>query len=290
MLPKKREHFSMCAYVRFPPIADKGCSLRVEWLIRELLDRGGASDPMTLLRNSLTISRRLVSRIGTTRLGLLAVVGLCAALILAFGMVAEEVMEGDTHKLDRTMLLAFRTPGNAADLLGPAWLEEMVRDVTALGSYAFIIIVVVAALGYLLLVQRYAMSALVLAAVLGGIVISNVLKHGFDRPRPDLEHAAQVFSPSFPSGHATLSAVTFLTLGGLLTRANLDWRVKVYFLTVAILLTILVGMSRVYLGVHYPSDVLAGWCVGTAWALLCWAVTFYLQARGKVEGPSKPGG
>ena len=241
---------------------------------------------MTLLRTAVTIATPLVSRVGSRRLGLLAVVALCAAFVLAFGMVAEEVMEGDTHKLDRAVLLAFRTPGNPADLLGPAWFEEMVRDVTALGSYAFIIVLVVAVLGYLLLVRSFAMSALVLAAVLGGIVISNVLKHGFDRPRPDLEHAAQVFSPSFPSGHATLSAVTFLTLGGLLTRAKLDWRVKVYFLAVAIFLTILVGISRVYLGVHYPSDVLAGWCVGTAWALLCWAATSYLQARGKVEGPS----
>ncbi len=258
--------------------------------MRELHIDGRASGLMTWLRNAVAIGAPLVTRIRTTRLGLLAIVAMCAGLILAFGAVAEEVMEGDTHKLDRAVLLTFRTPGNDADLLGPPWFEEMVRDITALGSYAFIIIVVVAALGYLFLVRKYALSALVLAAVLGGMVISNVLKHGFDRPRPDFEHAAQVFSPSFPSGHATLSAVTFLTLGGLLTRANLDWRVKVYFLAVAIVLTILVGISRVYLGVHYPSDVLAGWCVGAAWALLCWAVAFYLQSRGKVEGPPKAGG
>ena len=182
--------------------------------IRELDLNVGASDLMTWLRNAVAIVAPLVSRIGTTRLGLLAVIPMFAALILAFGSVAEEVMEGDTHKLDRAVLLTFRTPGNDADLLGPPWFEEMVRDVTALGSYAFIIIVVVAALGYLFLVRKYALSALVLAAVLGGVVISNVLKHGFDRPRPDFEHAAQVFSPSFPSGHATLSAVTFLTLEG----------------------------------------------------------------------------
>jgi undecaprenyl-diphosphatase len=95
-----------------------------------------------------------------------------------------------------------------------------------------------------------------------------------------------VFTPSFPSGHAMLSAVTFLTLGALLTRANVDWRAKAYFLTVAVLLTMIVGFSRIYLGVHYPSDVLAGWCVGSAWALICWSAALWLQARGKVEQPT----
>lgn len=236
----------------------------------------------------MTLADPLVSRVGAARLGLLAVASLCAALILAFGMVAEEVIEGDTHQLDRALLLALRTPGNEADLLGPDWFEEMVRDVTALGSFAFIIIVVGAVLGYLLLVRKYALAGFVLAAILGGTLISNLLKHGFDRPRPDFEHAVQVFTPSFPSGHATLSAVTFLTIGALLTRVNADWRVKAYFLAVAILLTVLVGVSRIYLGVHYPSDVLAGWCVGTAWALFCWAVATYLQSRGKVERPTRP--
>ena len=241
---------------------------------------------MKWLSTAVTAVAPVLERIGATRLGLFAAIAICAALILAFGAVAEEVMEGDTHRLDMEVLTAFRVSGDRSDLIGPDWLEEMVRDLTALGSYAFIIIVVAAAVGYLLLVQKYALSALMLGSVVGGMLLSNILKHGFDRPRPDLEHAAQVFSPSFPSGHATLSAVTFLTLGGLLTRTNADWRVKLYFLSVAIALTLIVGLSRVYLGVHYPSDVLAGWCVGTAWALLCWAVALWLQQRGKVEQPT----
>ena len=229
----------------------------------------------------------IFARFWGAKLGLLSVVGICAALILSFGFIAEEVMEGDTHKIDMAVLMAFRDAENHADLIGPAWLEEMGRDVTALGSYAFIIIVVVSAAGYLLLVRKYAMTGLVLAAVVGGMLISNLLKHGFDRPRPDIDYAPQVFSPSFPSGHATLSAVVFLTLGGLLTRANLDWRVKVYFLGLAVVLTMVVGMSRIYLGVHYPSDVVAGWCVGMAWAFLCWAATIWLQSRGKIEPPTE---
>jgi undecaprenyl-diphosphatase len=233
------------------------------------------------------IAKFRATTIRVAKLHLLAAVLVSAALILAFGFVADEVMEGDTHKLDMAVLMALRNSDNPADLVGPAWFEEMVRDVTALGSYAFILIVVLSVFGYLLLVRQYAISLLMAVAVAGGVLISNALKHGFDRPRPELEHAAQVFSPSFPSGHATLSAVTFLTLGGLLTRASLDWRVKAYVVAVAVTLTVLVGLSRVYLGVHYPSDVLAGWSIGTAWALLCWTAAFWLQARGKVEVPQR---
>ena len=245
---------------------------------------------MRWLAHPVALGASLVTKVGAHRISTLVAVAIGAGLILTFGSIAEEVMEGDTHKLDMAILMAFRTPGDPANLIGPPWFEEMTRDLTALGSYAFIIIVVTSALGYLLLLRKYALSAVMLLAVIGGMLISNVLKHGFDRPRPDLEHAAQVFTPSFPSGHATLSAVTFLTLGGLLTRANLDWRVKIYFLAIAVVLTLVVGISRVYLGVHYPSDVIAGWCIGTAWALLCWAGALWLQSRGKVEPPASATG
>jgi undecaprenyl-diphosphatase len=236
----------------------------------------------------LPFASRLAS-LGKHEVGILIAVFICASLLWAFGMIADEVVEGDTHKLDMAILTSLRTAGNPSDPLGPPWFEEMMRDITALGSYAFIIIVVTSALGYLLLVRKWALAALMLGAVLGGMLISNLLKMGFDRPRPDLDHAARVFTPSFPSGHAMLSAVTFLTLGALLTRANVDWRAKVYFLTIAVILTIIVGFSRIYLGVHYPSDVLAGWFVGSAWALVCWSMALWLQSRGQVEPPSQAG-
>jgi undecaprenyl-diphosphatase len=206
-----------------------------------------------------------------------------AALILGFGLLASEVVEGDTKHFDMAVIMAFRTPGNPADLFGPPWVEEMVRDVTALGSYTFIVLVVAAAVGYLVLVHKHALALLVAAAELGGMLVSNLLKTAFDRPRPDIEHAARVFSASFPSGHATLGAVTFLTLGALLTRTSPDRRVKLYFICIAVFLTMIVGSSRVYLGVHYPSDVLAGWCIGSAWAVLCWALAQWLQRSGLVE-------
>lgn len=232
----------------------------------------------------LPIPSRL-ARLGKHEVGMLVAVFICASLLWAFGAIAEEVVEGDTHKLDMAILMSLRTGVTPTDLIGPPWFEEMMRDFTALGSYAFIIITVTAVVGYLLLVRKWALALLMLGAVLGGMLISNLLKLGFDRQRPDLDHAARVFTPSFPSGHAMLSAVTFLTLGALLTRVNVDWRAKVYFLAIAVLLTIVVGLSRIYLGVHYPSDVVAGWFVGSAWALLCWTAALWLQSRGKVEQP-----
>jgi undecaprenyl-diphosphatase len=79
---------------------------------------------------------------------------------------------------------------------------------------------------------------------------------------------ARVFTSSFPSGHATLAAVTYLTLGGLMASLHSSRRLKFYFIGLAIILTVAIGLSRVYLGVHYPTDVLAGWCIGAAWAAL----------------------
>ena len=244
-----------------------------------------------MAKHALLISRlltsRAVARLGRHEVGAIVAVFVAAGLLLLFGGIAEEVVEGDTNRLDRAVLMSFRTAGNPADLIGPDWFEEMVRDVTALGSYAFVIIIVTAATGYLLLMRKFGLALLLLAAEAGGMLFSTLLKELFDRPRPDLEHAARVFTASFPSGHATLSAVTFLTLGALLTRVTADRKAKLYFMATAIVLTLLVGLSRLYLGVHYPSDILAGWCVGSAWAVLCWGGALWLQRRGDVERPTK---
>ena len=244
------------------------------------------SDLIERTRNSLAGRFSQLAKLGAHEVGALVAIAVGAGLLLIFGAIAEEVMEGDTHRIDMAVLMWFRTPGNPADRIGPAWVDEMVRDLTALGSHAFIIIVVVATLGYLLLIHKRGLALMMFVAVAGGMVISSLLKVGFGRPRPTIEHAAQVFTASFPSGHAALSAVTFLTLGALLTRASVDRSVKLYFMSVAVILTIVVGISRVYLGVHYPSDVLAGWCIGAAWAVLCWAAAIWMQRRGSIEDPA----
>jgi undecaprenyl-diphosphatase len=213
-------------------------------------------------------------------LGLLvAVLGLWLFLELA-----DEVMEGETHAADERLLLALRNPADPADPLGPPWVEEAVRDLTALGGVAILTLMIAAVVGYLLITRKYQAMWLVLIATGGGQLLSWLLKDWFDRPRPELvAHLVQVSSPSFPSGHALMSAVVYLTLGALLARLADQRRVKLYFLAVAALLTLLVGLSRVYLGVHYPTDVLAGWSAGLVWATLCWLAARSLQRRGAVE-------
>jgi undecaprenyl-diphosphatase len=203
-----------------------------------------------------------------------------AGLTWGFVALADEVFEGDTEHFDRMVAAAMQGGGEGYDPVGPAWAEELARDVTALGSYAFLGFLSFGIIGYFLLTDRRARAVLVAASVVGGLIISNVLKATFDRARPDIPTDVQVFSASFPSGHAMLSAVSFLTLGALLAQGSADTRVKAYIAVLAIILTVAVGTTRVYLGVHHATDVLAGWCVGSAWALLCWTVAEWLRLRG----------
>ena len=225
------------------------------------------------------------SREETWRLAALLAI---AALLLGFGLLAEEVVEGETLAFDRELMLAFRIPGDPAVPIGPRWLPGAARDISALGSTIVLGIILFSVVGYLLLTQRRAAAWLMLGAVSSGVVLNNLLKYSFARPRPDLvTPAVQVFTASFPSGHATMSAITYLTLGALLARTQPDRRVRIYFMTLAALLTVLVGLSRIYLGVHYPTDVLAGWCIGTAWAMACWVLMIWLQSRGQVEPPEQ---
>jgi undecaprenyl-diphosphatase len=156
--------------------------------------------------------------------------------------------------------------------------------VTGLGGYAILTIMTVAVVAGLLMARKSHAALLVLAAIAGGALLSTALKFGFERPRPDLvPHGTRIYTASFPSGHAMLSAISYLTLGALLARVQRQRRVKALVVGLSILITLLVGMSRVYLGVHWPSDVLAGWCVGAAWAALCWFMALQLQRRGQVE-------
>jgi undecaprenyl-diphosphatase len=220
--------------------------------------------------------------------GLVAALFVIAGGLVGFGSIAEEVFEGDTSAFDRHVLLLFRHTNDLSIPIGPAWVQEMARDVTSLGSFAVLGLMVLLVLGYIAMIGKPGAAGFILASVLGGQGLSTVLKVLFQRPRPDLvAHATRVFTASFPSGHAMLSAVTYLTLGAVLTRVVPSHRAKVYVISAAVFLTLLVGVSRVYLGVHWPTDVLAGWCVGSAWAVLCWAVALKLQRAGAVEKPSE---
>ena len=209
---------------------------------------------------------------------------LIAAALWAFLGLADEVREGEQFRLDRAILLLFRDAADPTDPIGPPWLESAVRDITALGGTVVLTIVAAGAVIFLFLSGKRGAALFVLAAVVGAITLSFAIKAGIERPRPDLvPHGTAVYTASFPSGHATGAAATYLTLGALLARFQAHRRLKIFLLSFATTLTVLIGLSRVYLGVHWPSDVLAGWTLGASWALLCWLVARWLQRRGAVE-------
>lgn len=227
--------------------------------------------------------RRLLY-VGRRELHILIPVLLLAAALWIFASIADEVVEGESHAFDKAVLLAMRMPQDLAEPWGPLWLEELARDFTALGGAGVLTFLILAVLGFLLLQGKPRVAGVMIVAIGGGMLLSPVLKLGFDRPRPDLvPHEVSVYSASFPSGHALHAAVVYLTLGALLARVQPHRRLKGYVLTVSVVLMVLVGSTRVYLGVHWPTDVLAGWAAGAAWAILCWLITFWLQQRGNLE-------
>lgn len=216
----------------------------------------------------------------------LLVLALGTASLWGFIEIADEVAEGDTESFDHWTIQAMRDPQHPANPIGPRWVEEMARDASALGGFAWITFVTVAIATFLWLDGKTHMAAFLSLAIIGGALTSFVLKNAFDRPRPDLvPHLSHVSTSSFPSGHSLIAAVVYLTLGSLLASVTAKLGLKIYVLSVAVLLTIAVGLSRIYLGVHYPTDVLAGWLAGLIWALLCWLVARWLQRRGQVEAP-----
>jgi undecaprenyl-diphosphatase len=199
---------------------------------------------------------------------------------LAFLGIADEVMEGDTQRLDQRILSAMRVPGNPAQPIGPAWVEESFRDFTGLGGFGVLSLLTAATVGYLWLQGKRRAAVHLLIAIGGGLLVSLALKAGFHRPRPDLiAQGAMVYTSSFPSGHSMLSAIVYLTGGAMLALLHERRKVRVYILGCAMLATALVGISRVYLGVHWPTDVLAGWAGGAAWAALCWLFAQHFHSR-----------
>jgi len=220
------------------------------------------------------------------------VVGACVCLLLwGFLSLADEVMEGDTATVDARILRAFRKADDPSRPIGPEWMENSLLDLTALGGPTVLGLMVVSVAGFLLLQTRYHSALVVLATAASGEIANMALKNMFLRPRPTIvPHLRDVSSTSFPSGHAMESAIIYLTLGAMLMRLAERRLTKIYCISMAVFMTLLVGISRVYLGVHYPSDVVAGWMFGFFWASLCWIVarrfeqeTGVAEERGKAE-------
>jgi undecaprenyl-diphosphatase len=224
------------------------------------------------------LSRLLAAARG--EIGAVAALLVLAGGALAFLDLSEDVVEGDTAAFDLRVLRALRLPGDPNSLIGPPWLHVAAADITALGSVTVLGLVVVLAVALMLCLKRWSEALVVLVGAGGGVAISQGLKQLFGRERPDLVYrAVEAANPSFPSGHAMLSAVVFLTLGALAARFSPRKRVKALALGAAVLLSLLVGASRIYLGVHWTSDVLAGWSVGAAWAMACWLAAWAWERR-----------
>ena len=199
-------------------------------------------------------------------------VGVCL-LLWGFLALASEVMEGDTTTLDRRILVAMRKSDDPSRPIGPDWVENSLLDLTSIGGPTVLGLVVVSVVGFLLLQGRRHTAVVVFATAASGEIANYAMKNLFLRPRPDIvPHLRDVTTSSFPSGHAMESAIIYLTLGAMLMRLSERRLTKLYCIGIAIALTLLVGISRVYLGVHYPTDVIAGWMFGFFWASLCWIV------------------
>lgn len=243
------------------------------------------------LFRSLAAPTRWIRWVRNQELGLVIALLLLGTIGWGVLELTGEVLEGDTHAIDEQLLLSLRTPGDLTEPIGPEWVDEMGRDFTALGGIGLLTLITLFVAGYLLIRGERRTFWFLLAATTGGVVLSALLKHLVNRPRPDLvPHESHVYTASFPSGHSMMAAATYLTLALLLMQIEPRRRARAYFIGVALLLTVLVGISRVYLGVHWPSDVLAGWGFGSLWALLCWTVARALRTLGALDSAKKESG
>ncbi|MET3900915.1 undecaprenyl-diphosphatase [Devosia sp. UYZn731] len=216
--------------------------------------------------------------------------GAVALLLGGFGILADEVSEGSTFAFDQAILLSLRQPNDLAHPIGPAWLAEAARDVTALGGVPVLSLVVLIAVLFLTLSHRRSTAMLLAASVASGAIVSTILKFVFDRPRPDIPGVAHMVSASFPSGHSALSAIVYLVLGVILYDLSKDPTVRRAIIAVALVLSLCIGLTRIYLGVHYPSDVVAGWSLGGAWAILSILALGVVRKRYEIptEGAGPP--
>ena len=217
-----------------------------------------------------------------TEFVLVASLAVIATALLAFIEIADEMTEGEAHVFDMAVLQALHPDAaNPSDPIGPSWLDHAAADLTALGSVSVLAAISLLVGGFLVLQRRRLEAVIIAVAFGGGLAISQGLKGFFDRERPpEIYRASEILNASFPSGHALLSAVVFLTLGAMLAQATKGRALRTYAMSIAIALVLLVGVTRIYLGVHWTTDVLAGWSVGAAWATACWLTGRWFKQRG----------
>jgi undecaprenyl-diphosphatase len=236
---------------------------------------------------ALTWIEARINWLRAPELRLLVILGVVALLLLGFLVLGSEVREGDTIGFDRAILLAFRTSPD--DPIGPPWFEAAVMNLSALGSAAVTGLVSVIAVLYFAFAGRRRFALLIAGCAIGTEVWMWVFKAFYGRERPSFVRGIDVpTSLSFPSGHSMISAALYLTLAVLISRTTTDGRLRIFVVATGAALALIVGTTRVYLGVHYPTDVVAGWTLGVAWALTCGVIARWLGGKGEVEttGPS----
>jgi undecaprenyl-diphosphatase len=234
---------------------------------------------------TINITRDLVKREFKLLVTLLGIV----AAVWGFLWLANAVRGGTVQEIDEAILLSLRQPGQVNTPRGPAWLHEIVRDITSLGGGAVITLTTLSVVGFLVLHRRYRSLVLLLIATVGGVAMETALKNLVGRGRPTVvPHLMTAYSLSFPSGHSMMSVVVYLTLAAILVPLLKNRLARIYIVAAALFVSMLIGVSRVYLGVHYPSDVLGGWLLGLAWATLCWMAESYIlrmRAERRVDKP-----
>jgi len=236
---------------------------------------------MTEERSSMLVS--IKTKLMNIEIRVILAFFVVVSLIWIFFILANAVNAGTTQKLDVKIIEYFRNPADNSPA-GPVWLPDVMRDITSLGGGTVITIITLIVIFYLIINKKYNEMILVLTAVIGGAVIGFGLKEIFGRERPDLIfRLVDVKSLSFPSGHSMMSTVIYLSLAALLSRIERERKVRVYIISVALFLSFIIGLSRIYLGVHYPTDVIGGWTIGLAWAAICWFFAKYLQRKNVIE-------
>ena len=203
-----------------------------------------------------------------------------AAAAFLFGISTAQFFS-DSHGLDRILLIGLPPPFDKRDD-APERLLELAHHISALGSPEIVALISMVVFGFLLLAGRIRPALFLLVSVMGGTGFAYVLKMVFGSFRPHHSTGSnfEMLNTSFPSGHAMLAAIIYLTLAALIADAVPPARrplLALYALCVAFAITLAVGASRVYLAVHWPSDVVAGWAVGASWIVLCWLLWGWLE-------------
>jgi undecaprenyl-diphosphatase len=225
-------------------------------------------------------------RVARTEIGAVAALLAAALAVLTFAEVADDMGEADGQAFDQAVLAAVRP--YADDLgrpWGPPWLKEAAADLTSLGGISVLALFALIAVGFLLIMKKRLSALLLVVGLAGGVALSEGLKALFGRERPPAAfQAVETLNASFPSGHALLATVFYLTLGVMLTRAFPRKRLKAYVLGCAVLIVLLIGLTRIYLAAHWASDVFAGWSVGAAWSMALWLVAYAAERRQRLHG------